>query len=297
VPKRGGIVKLLLYLSVIPTRAKVSCWMVLLGKVMLAFTVLTLMLSVTLAAISMVSLTLKVLALTGCKSKTCGTVTSLTVKLVVSVLLRLPNVSFAMMVTLYNPGMSVSSGTKVKLKISPAKFVIVNILLVLFGKVILAKTVSTFVVMSVTFAVMLTVCVWLILSGKAVTLITSGGVVSMVTFLNSVKLLLPALSNAVALKKNKPSGNPLKLMKLGLLLVVLSLIKAFVELNNLMVMLNKFTSVAVTLTRMLSLLIRLPGVSVGGLYAIAGAMLSSTMVLVSVRFSLLLVSLTVALMK
>jgi len=100
----------------------------------------------------------------------------------------------------------------------------VNILLVLFGKVILAKTVSTFVVISVTFAVMLTVCVWLILSGNAVTLITSGGVVSMVTFLNSVKLLFPALSNAVALKKNKPSGSPVKLMKLGLLLVVLSLI-------------------------------------------------------------------------
>jgi len=74
--------------------------MVLFGKVMLAFTVLTLMLSVTLAAISMVSLTLKVLALTGRKSKTAGLVTSLTVKLVVSVLLTFPEVSFAMMVTL-----------------------------------------------------------------------------------------------------------------------------------------------------------------------------------------------------
>jgi len=117
----------------------------------------------------------------------------------------------------------------------------------------------------VTFAVIFTVCVWLTLSGKAVTLITFGSVVSMVTFLNSVKLLFPALSNAVALKKNKPSGNPLKLMKLGLLLVVLSLIKAFVELNSLMVILNKFTSVAVTLTKILSLPMTLPAVSVGGL--------------------------------
>ncbi len=57
----------------------------------------------------------------------------------------------------------------------------------------------------------------------------------------------------------------MKLAKLGLVLVVLSLIKAFVELNSLMVMLNKLTSVAVTLTRMLFLLIWLPGVSVGGL--------------------------------
>ncbi len=97
-------------------------------------------------------------------------------------------------------------------------------MLVPLGKVMFASTVSTFVGMSVTLAVMLRVCVWLTLSGKAVTLITSGATVSMVTFLNSVKLLFPALSNAVALKKNKPSGNPLKLMKLGLLLVVLELI-------------------------------------------------------------------------
>jgi len=115
VPKSGGIVKLLLYLSVTPTRAKVSCWMVLFGKVIFALTMLTLMLSVTFAAISITSLTLKVLALTGCKSKTWGTVTSLTVKLVRSVLLRLPNVSLAKIVTLYNPGISVSNGRNVKL--------------------------------------------------------------------------------------------------------------------------------------------------------------------------------------
>ena len=94
------MVKLLLYLSVVPTCVKVSCWMVLLGRVMLAFTVLTLMLSVTLAAISMVSLTLKVLALIGCKSKTWGGVMSNTVKLVVSVLFKLPDVSLVMMVML-----------------------------------------------------------------------------------------------------------------------------------------------------------------------------------------------------
>jgi len=39
--------------------------------------------------------------------------------------------------------MSVSSGVKVKLKISPAKLVIVNILLVALGKVMFASTVST----------------------------------------------------------------------------------------------------------------------------------------------------------
>ena len=161
--------------------------------------------------------------------------------------------------------MSVSSGVKVKLKMSPARFVMVNILLVAFGKVMLASTVSTFVVMSVMLVVMLVLCVWLITEGIAVTLITCGVMVSMVTFLNSVRLLLFALSNVVALKKNKPSGNPLKLMKLGLLLVVVSLIKAFVELNSLMVMLNKFTSVAVTLIRILFLLMMLPVVSVGGL--------------------------------
>jgi len=112
----------------------------------------------------------------------------------------------------------------VVLNMFPVWSVMVLRMLVPLGKVMLASTVSRFVVMSVMLAVMLTVCVWLISGGKAVTLITSGATVSMVTFLNSVKLLLPALSNAVALKKNKPSGNPLKLMKLGLLLVVLELI-------------------------------------------------------------------------
>ena len=57
----------------------------------------------------------------------------------------------------------------------------------------------------------------------------------------------------------------MKLAKLGLVLVVVSLIWSFVELNSLMVMLNKFTSVAVTLIRILFLLMMLPVVSVGGL--------------------------------
>jgi len=56
-----------------------------------------------------------------------------------------------------------------------------------------------------------------------------------------------------------------KLAKLGLVLVVVSLIWSFVELNNSMVMLKRLVSVAVTLTRILSLLMTLPAVSVGGL--------------------------------
>ncbi len=66
------------------------------------------------------------------------------------------------------------------------------------------------------------------------------------------------------------------------MLVGVSLIKEFVELNSLMVMLNRFSFVAVTLMRMLFLLIWLPVVSVGGLYVVAGAILSKTIVIVSV---------------
>ena len=91
-----------------------------------------------------------------------GGVMSLTVKLVVSVLLMFPDVSFAMMVTLYNPGMSVSSGVKVKLKMFPARLVMVNILLVAFGTVMFVSTVST-CMLSVMLTVMLVLCVWLIL--------------------------------------------------------------------------------------------------------------------------------------
>jgi len=62
-------------------------------------------------------------------------------------------------------------------------------------------------------------------------------------------------------------------------------------------MLNKFTSVAVTFIGMFVCVCMVPEAGVGFTNAIAGSTLSSTMVLVSVWFSLLLVSLTVALMK
>jgi len=64
-----------------------------------------------------------------------------------------------------------------------------------------------------------------------------------------------------------------------------------------MVMLNKFTSVAVTFIGMFVCVCMVPDGGVGSTNAIAGSTLSRTMVLVSVWFSLLLVSLTVALMK
>jgi len=83
--------------------------------------------------------------------------------------------------------MSVSSGVKVKLKISPAKLVIVNILLVALGKVMFASTVST-LMLSVTLTVMLVLCVWLMRFGSAVRLMTSGTVMS-----NTVKLVVSVL--------------------------------------------------------------------------------------------------------
>jgi len=70
-----------------------------------------------------------------------------------------------------------------------------------------------------------------------------------------------------------------------------------VELNNRMVMLNKLTSVAVTFIGMFVCVCMVPDGGVGSTNAIAGSTLSRTMVIVSVWFSLLLVSLTVALMK
>jgi len=119
------------------------------------------------------------------------------VKLVVSVLLTFPEVSLAMMVTLYNPGMSVSSGTKVKLKISPAKLVMLNILLVALGKVILAST-ALIPMLSVTLAVMLTGWVWLTTAGSAVTLMTSGMVMSLTWNVTvSVSLMLLLVSFAI----------------------------------------------------------------------------------------------------
>jgi len=194
----------------------------------------------------------------------------------------LPAVSLAMMVTLYTPSGAVSPGTNEKLKMSPTRLVRVNKTLLPSARVILANTVSTFVVMSVTLAVMLVMSVWLMMFGSAVRLITSGGVVSMVTFRSSVKLKLSALSNAVALKKYKPSGSPVKLMKLGLVLVMLSLIWSFVELNNRMVMLKRLVSVAVTFIGMFVCVCMVPDDSVGSTNAIAGSTVSKTIVLVSV---------------
>ena len=119
---------------------------------------------------------------------TSGIVTSLTTKVVVSVLLMLLLVSFAIINTVYVPGGSVSVGVNVVLNISPLCSVIGLIMFVPLGNVMLASTVSIFVVISVMLAVMLTVCVLLISGGMAVTLITSGGVVSMVTFCSVVKV-------------------------------------------------------------------------------------------------------------
>jgi len=65
-------------------------------------------------------------------------------------------------------------------------------------------------------------------------------------------------------------------------LVVLSLIWSFVELNNLMVMLNKFTSVAVTFIGMFVCVCMVPDSSVGSTNAIAGSTVSKTIILVSV---------------
>jgi len=137
---------------------------------------------------------------------TLGLVMSLTVKLVVSVLLTFPEVSLAMIVTLYTPGASVNEGTKVKLKISPAKFVMVNIIFDPSARVIFASTVSTPII-SVTLAVMLVLCVWLILSGTAVTLMTSGTTWSTaVKKVFSVSFKLPLVSLAKKLMLYCPNS-------------------------------------------------------------------------------------------
>jgi len=95
------------------------------ARVTLANTVSTLMLSVTLTVILVLCVWLK-----NCGSAvaliTSGTVMSNTVKFVVSVLLMFPEVSFAMMVTLYSPGASVSVVGNVALKMSPTKLVMVS---------------------------------------------------------------------------------------------------------------------------------------------------------------------------
>jgi len=93
-PIKSGIVKLLLNVIVVPS------WINVTGKVMFARTIFTAILSVTFADICMVSDMLKVLFASGVRFLTSGRVISNTVKLVVSVLLTFPEVSFAMMVTL-----------------------------------------------------------------------------------------------------------------------------------------------------------------------------------------------------
>jgi len=153
---------------------------------MFALTLLTLILSVTLAATSIVSNVLKVCS-HGVRFVTDGGVLSSTVKLVVSVLLTFPEVSLAMMVRLYTPIGAVSPGTKEKLKMSPARLVRVNKTLLPSARVILANTVST-AMLSVTLTVILVMSVWLIMFGSTVKFLTSGIVIS-----NTVKLVVSVL--------------------------------------------------------------------------------------------------------
>jgi len=99
-PMTFGMVKLLLKVMVLPSCMRVSSVELALGKVMFASTTSTAMLSVTLAVICIVSEMLKVLFASGVRFLTSGRVISNTVKLVVSVLFKLPEVSLAIIVTL-----------------------------------------------------------------------------------------------------------------------------------------------------------------------------------------------------
>ena len=130
--------------------------------------------------------------------------------------------------------MSVSSGTKVKLKISPAKLVIVNILLVALGKVMFANTVSI-CKLSVTFAVILTAWVWLRRLGTAVTFLTSGTTTSVtaVKEVLSVSLILLLVSFAKKLMSYCP--NRLGIEKLALNLSV----EVFTKVSSVVVPLGK----------------------------------------------------------
>jgi len=89
---------------------------------------------------------------------TLGLVISNTVKLVSSVLFKLPLVSFAMMVTLYTPGGLVSVVGNVALNMSPARLVMVSNKKDPSALVTLTNTVST-LMLSVTLTVMLVLCV------------------------------------------------------------------------------------------------------------------------------------------
>jgi len=95
------------------------------------------------------------------------------------------------------PGVVLSVVAKVKLNISPESNVMLLVVVVPVGSVMLTKTVST-PILSVIFAVMLTVCVWLTTAGSAVTLITVGGVMSLTwNVIVSVLLMLLLVSFAI----------------------------------------------------------------------------------------------------
>jgi len=205
-PMAFGMVKLLLNVIVAPSWSKVSSVELALGKVMLARTIFTAILSVTLADICIVSEMLKVLFASGVRFLTSGRVISNTVKLVVSVLLTFPEVSFAMIVTLYTPGASVSVVGKVALKISPTKFVMVSNKKDPSARVTFASTVSK-PMLSVTLTVMLVLCVWLKNRGSAVRLMTVGGVLSStVKLVVSVLFVLPEVSFAMMVRLYSPIG-------------------------------------------------------------------------------------------
>jgi len=165
------------------------------------------------------AITLKELLAIGVKLTTLGGVMSNTVKLVVSVLLMLLLVSFAMMVTLYTPGGSVRLGTKVTLKVSEILLVMTNTKLVLLGKVIFARTVSN-CRLSVTFAVMLTACVWLRRLGTAVTFLTSGRTASVTAVKKVVSVSLMLLLVSFAKKLTLYCPKRLGMAKLALNLSV-----------------------------------------------------------------------------
>jgi len=86
---------------------------------------------------------------------------------------------------------------KVKLNTSPAKLVMLLVVVVPVGSVMLTNTIST-PILSVTFAVMLKLVPWFPAIGSAVTFLTSGTVTSLTTNVSlSVLFTLPAVSLAM----------------------------------------------------------------------------------------------------
>jgi len=93
----------------------------------------------------------------------------------------------------------------VKLNISPAKLVMVLGVVVPVGSVMLTRTVLR--KLSVTLTVMLVLCVWLMLFGSAVRLMTSGTVMSnTVKLVVSVLLMFPLVSLAMMVTLYSPGG-------------------------------------------------------------------------------------------